>query len=340
MPEIYHELSYRDTTTQNPLLWAAQTGNVIVAKMLIEGGEDVTITNDADKDALTLAATRGSTEIVSLLLATNKVNPDRKNKSGRTPLSYAAQWERPDVVALFLKSGKVDPDSRDNTGRTPLSHVAGEARGLTRSVSELLITSDRVNPESKDKEGRTPLSYAGQRGHRSAAKLLISSGKVDPDSKDNDGRTTLSYACSGPFIESFISYFISLGAVNIELKDNVGRTPLSHAAADGCASAIRELLKHGADCESKDDLGQTPLTWARKSSEAYEQGLPKERISFGNDKYKEVLELLNHPCRSSNKHLESPYPMVPKKRRFDRSGLTKRGNGDESKVIDENCSER
>lgn len=64
--------------TQIPLLWAAKAGKAMVVKMLVERGEDVTATNACGEDALTLAAKEGHAEIVSFLLATNKVDADRK----------------------------------------------------------------------------------------------------------------------------------------------------------------------------------------------------------------------------------------------------------------------
>jgi hypothetical protein len=66
--------------------------------------------------------------VIKLLLAEDVVDPNFKDKDGRTPLSWAAQklsWavQKRDeaVVKLFLAKGSVDPDSMNTNGRTALS---------------------------------------------------------------------------------------------------------------------------------------------------------------------------------------------------------------------------
>jgi ankyrin repeat protein len=273
--------------TVSPLLWAARTGHALLVKMLIERGHD----NTTIRNALSMAAKEGYADLISVFLASNKVDVERKDKWGRTALSYAAQNNRPNAVRVLIESGKVDPDSKCNYGRTPLSYVAGETYVPTEQVVELLITSAKVNPDSKDKNGRTPLSYAAERGHIPAAKLLVSSDKVDLNSKDNKGRTPLSHAC-----DYFTEFFLGFDGVEIESKDNGGGTALSHAAGDGEKDVVRVLLEHGADRDSKDDRGQTPLMWARKCSKAFQKGPfrpTRGRITRRTPQYSNVLELLN-----------------------------------------------
>ncbi|KAF2257684.1 ankyrin [Lojkania enalia] len=133
----------------------------------------------------TLAAERGFIAVVSLLLAKYGVDPDPKDKNGRTPLSWAA--ERGFTAAISLLLAKTD----DKDGRTPLSWAAGEGYG---EILKQLLAKDGVDLDSKDKDGRTPLSWAAGGGHGEIVKQLLAKDVVNPDSKDKDGRTPLSWA--------------------------------------------------------------------------------------------------------------------------------------------------
>ena len=50
------------------LLFAAQSGNVSILKLLIDSGADIAVTSDEGKTALHIAALQGSVKSVQLLL--------------------------------------------------------------------------------------------------------------------------------------------------------------------------------------------------------------------------------------------------------------------------------
>jgi ankyrin repeat protein len=59
--------------------------------------------------------------MVKLLLSNDDVDPDCKDKYGRTPLWYAAANMRATVVKLLLTTGDVDPNAEDTkSGSAPL----------------------------------------------------------------------------------------------------------------------------------------------------------------------------------------------------------------------------
>ncbi|PWY83560.1 hypothetical protein BO70DRAFT_370770 [Aspergillus heteromorphus CBS 117.55] len=62
--------------------------------------------------------------LMDVLLASNSLDPDIKNKEGITPFSYAASKGQIHACTRLLATGRVDPDPRDNYGKTPLSHAA------------------------------------------------------------------------------------------------------------------------------------------------------------------------------------------------------------------------
>lgn len=61
--------------------------------------------------------------MVKPLLATSKIDVDRKDMHGRTPLWWTAQNGHEAIAKLLLGTGKVDVNSKDHDGRTPLARL-------------------------------------------------------------------------------------------------------------------------------------------------------------------------------------------------------------------------
>jgi ankyrin repeat protein len=61
---------------------------------------------------LSSVAENGHEAVVKLLLTTNGVDPDSKDKHGRTPLSWAAENGHEAVVKLLLEKG-AELESKD-----------------------------------------------------------------------------------------------------------------------------------------------------------------------------------------------------------------------------------
>ena len=89
-------------------------------------------------------------------MAENGVEPDSKDTYyGRTPLSWAAENGHEEIVKLLLASDGVDPDSKDKHGKTPLLWAAAKGH---KNVVNLLLPENGIDPDSKDIDyGRTPL---------------------------------------------------------------------------------------------------------------------------------------------------------------------------------------
>ncbi|KAI9763767.1 MAG: hypothetical protein M1840_009092 [Geoglossum simile] len=166
------ELESKDSHGRTPLSWAAEEGHEAVVKLLLERGAELGF-----KDSY-----------VKLLLASEKVDVDSKDSSGRTPLSWAAESGHEAVVKLLLATERVDVDSKSYNGQTPLSWVAE----MHDAVAILLLATEKVDVDSK--YGRTPLSWAAESGHDAVVKLLLATERVALDSKSYNGRTPLSWA--------------------------------------------------------------------------------------------------------------------------------------------------
>ncbi len=114
-----------------------------------------------------LAAERGHSEVIRVLLrAGADVNTPHPTVQA-TPLQYAAMHGHLDAVRTLLAAGaRVDPV--DSHGLTPLMWAAW--KGHVQVVQELLKHGADVH--CKTKTGWTALRYAEQKGHAQVAELL------------------------------------------------------------------------------------------------------------------------------------------------------------------------
>ncbi|KAG6999753.1 Vegetative incompatibility protein HET-E-1 [Fusarium oxysporum f. sp. conglutinans] len=125
------------------------------------------------------------------------------------------------IVKLLLNTEGVDVNSKDKDGMTPLSWAAMNRHN--KNIVELLLNTRGVDVDSKNKDGRTPLSWAAMNGHEASVNLLLNNKGVDVNSEDKNGMTPLSWAAEighGPIVE----FLLAKCSANTE--DNIGRTPL------------------------------------------------------------------------------------------------------------------
>jgi hypothetical protein len=111
--------------------------------------------------------------IIASLLASDKLDTNSTDSSGRTPLSWVAGRGHEVAVKLLLEKG-AELETKDQSGRTPLSWAAGSGNEAAAVVKLLLEKGAEL--ETKDQSGQTPLSWAAGRGHEEAMKLLLEKG--------------------------------------------------------------------------------------------------------------------------------------------------------------------
>ena len=107
-----------------------------VVKVLVNRGADVDAhaQNSAGRTALMMAATRGATRTMRVLLDDGFADVDLQDKQERTALHYAVTAEDKEAVDLLLAAG-ASTSKRDEYGRTALD--IAEARGY-EAIAALL----------------------------------------------------------------------------------------------------------------------------------------------------------------------------------------------------------
>jgi hypothetical protein len=156
------------------------TGLAKGANVELEGADGLT--------ALSLAAAKGHSAIVGLLLGRGKANPNTQGGWGYTPLYQAAWKGRPSVVRVLLEDKQTDVNLATATGNTPLMTAA--IRGHT-DVGRLLVELGHANPDLQNIRGCTALVFAAQRGDTDVMTLLLEQASADIHLAKSNGDTAL-----------------------------------------------------------------------------------------------------------------------------------------------------
>jgi ankyrin repeat protein len=122
-----------------PMSYALLSGQTAIVELLLKKRPKTGLDDTISGDLLLSAAQKGHNDVVKLLLDSGKVNPNLKNKSGRTPLSLAAENSHDAVLELLLDCSEVDANLKDGTGRTPLSWATGSV------VAHMLLNFSKIN---------------------------------------------------------------------------------------------------------------------------------------------------------------------------------------------------
>ncbi|KAF4627884.1 hypothetical protein G7Y89_g10266 [Cudoniella acicularis] len=171
----------KDSFGRTPLSWAAESGQKVVAKLLIAvNGVDPNAIDQKGLTPLIWAIMMRHKAIVKLLLAYDRVNPNFESE-GRTPLIWAMTLKHKTIVKLLLAHERVDPNFENSEGRTPLVLAIAMKH---KTIVKLLLAYERVDPNFRS-GGQTPLIWAMAMKHKRIVKILLANERL---LKTNIGR--------------------------------------------------------------------------------------------------------------------------------------------------------
>ncbi len=195
----------RDTSGNTALLVAVKNQNITMVQMLINEKVDLNeqdispilcLSNEYEikvepgykgNTALIIAASRGYTEIVDLLIKA-KANLNIRGQYGCTALMEASAKGHKYIVN-FLISGEADLNLQNEYGYTALMEAA--VRGH-KQVVELLIKA-KADLNKQDRSGYTALMRASIKGDKDIVQLLVNA-EADLSKQDQYGNTALTLA--------------------------------------------------------------------------------------------------------------------------------------------------
>lgn len=182
-------LNQPDGTGRTPLTTAIEAGKYECVEQLIQSGVDVCASDTLGTSPLGLAAFKGDTDILRLLLDDPRTRSvlDKPDGNGRTPLMMAAIGGSQPCVELLIQSG-ADLGVIDAAGASALSLAAS---GGNIEIARLLL-------DRGAEIGPRPLEAALRYGHAEVFALLNERGKsvdlhyyADPHSEKNLRRNLL-----------------------------------------------------------------------------------------------------------------------------------------------------
>lgn len=281
------ELAHADTDLHRgqlrpfeiPLFCAARSGSAECVQLLLDAGSSA---SERDSSGATALAVTGSASAATLLVeagADISAIDEFGKDAFQTILEEgccggACGPERFQILDALIQAG-VDIERRDQYGKT---RVASAAFGHHGDAVVYLL--DRgANVHALDSEQGTALHSICWQGEyadpavndacRNIIEALANAGG-DLDATDCCGMTPMHPAAGGDWGNpTAIRSLLRLGA-ETDLRDNHGNTPLLLAAYSGEVECIRLLLAAGVDPQTKNSAGETARDIARAHLSTWE----------------------------------------------------------------------
>ncbi|KAK5645048.1 hypothetical protein RI129_006348 [Pyrocoelia pectoralis] len=230
-------INYADGKQRTPLLLAAEKGYTQVVQLLLENGAYVNAKNNCNLTAICYAVMQSDEKGVKTLLDYG-AHTEYRRSSGKTPLLLASSIGCLEIVKLLINY-KCDLSVKDNHQCTAL-FLASEA-GHIEIVKYLLDKCD--NLEVKNICGSSPLNAATIKGHTVIVKMLLDKG-ANVNVGDNANWTPLLSAVNIDNVN--ITSVLLQHDANIEHSTLSGLTPLGCAARENNMEVAQLLLNNGA----------------------------------------------------------------------------------------------
>ncbi len=233
------DLNATNENGETALLLAAKKGDSKTVRLLINSGADINIRKYGGKTALDLAIENGHSQVVKILLdSENNVNVLKS--SDNSPLFVAAEKNYIEIVKLLLDAG-INVNTKGKNGETAISYAV--RHNNIEIVKILLNAGADVNTTykipSEYTEKYTILLHAVKEGQIEMSKLLIEAG-ADVNSQSEYKNTALIYASMEGNIE-IVKLLLAAGA-DVNLQNKYGNTAIS-IIPKGERPEIVELLK-------------------------------------------------------------------------------------------------
>ncbi|MDR2169708.1 MAG: ankyrin repeat domain-containing protein [Planctomycetaceae bacterium] len=286
----------KKTLVESPLFTALNNRNFDEFKRLIETGADVNETDYKQDSLLHIAAFKGYSKIVKLLIDSG-ADVLLLNINCKTPLDYAKLQHRLRCIRYLVNAIRKKNLSRYflelmnliglkylnldefkklyELSKTPVNNRVIFAQNKLPAVTLLQqsILHNRIDiakyliDEGADVNQtnalyKTPLFIAAVVGNIEMVKLLVHSG-ADVYEYNMYGESPLHAACQEGYLD-VVKFFIENG-VDINIKDNHDCTPLTNAIFKGKLDVTKYLIVKGADKNILTNNGGTILHWAVQS---------------------------------------------------------------------------
>uniref|UniRef100_A0A668A599 Retinoic acid induced 14 n=1 Tax=Myripristis murdjan TaxID=586833 RepID=A0A668A599_9TELE len=228
-----------------------------VASLLAKKGASAVKLDSDGKSALHVAASRGQTDCLCVILA-HGADLSVTDAAGFTALHLAAKNNHLECSKKLIQVNKCTVDAVDGSGKTALHHAA-----VSGNIQIVQLLCEHKSPVNlRDADGLTPLLLSARHAHAELCSALLDWG-ADINASDNSGRTALMLASesnSVPVVEILVRRGADLWAV-----DSQGHDVLYYAKLSG-GSEVKTALN--AALHRQQDSGEV-FTNSGLSSPSY-----------------------------------------------------------------------
>ncbi len=247
-----------------PLYLAAQQGRAPVLAALVKAGAEVKVATPNGTTALMVAAASGDVEAVKILVDNGAEVNGKDGVRQQTPLMYAAASNRAAVIDYLVSKGA------DLKATSKVSNLANLSReGLGFGGNPQVPGGQGANAPAR----RAPMP--GVDRNYSLNELIIAHG----------GLTPLLYAVRQGHQESTAALLKAGADVNLRSAGD-GTTPLLMAVINGHFEIAKTLLDRGADPNALSEQGVSPLygvlniEWAPKALYPQPQAHKQQKLGY------------------------------------------------------------
>jgi ankyrin repeat protein len=213
-----------------------------------------------------VACREGHVEIVQRLLSDPRIKINEVSTFGESPFLVACQKGKTEVVKLLLKDPRVDIARATEFGTSPFSKACGEKH---TDIVKLLLEEDPerigdINRPNKSEE--TPFWVACQQGNTEVVRILLKDRRIDVSKPNKDNVTPFSKACEKGHFE-IVRLLLQNSNVDVNFPNKTQATPFFIACQTGNIEIAKMLLQsHRVRVNQPNEEGQTPLWIACDSS--------------------------------------------------------------------------
>ena len=240
------------------LVYAARSGSIDAARVLLDGGADVNQTTRYGWSPL-LAATQNQNYQMAKFLIEHGANVNLANKGGWTPLYLATDNRN-------IEGGDYPTRTADMDSLAFITYLLDKGANVNARVTESTETRTVFTNQWLNEDGATAFLRAAQSGDLELLKLLVARG-ADPKINTKLGVTPLAVAAGIGWVEGVthehstketveaVKYLLSLG-IDPNFQADTGRVALHGAAHKGATEVVKVLLAAGARMDVR-DFGNT-----------------------------------------------------------------------------------
>lgn len=231
---------WRYQKAKSPLFAVARTGNVEIAKLLVDKGADVKLNVRGDGTALITAAEYGHLELVKYL-SSKGANINRKFPNQGNALIAASGNGHLNIMKYLISQGADINQYSPNQGNALIAAAHSDNVNAVKYLVEKGMDINFFSPNQGN-----ALIVAANNGQIETAKYLISKGSKINEISSNQG-TPLIAAANNGHLET-VTYLLNKGAEIDKISSNQG-TALISAANNGHLETLAYLLSEGAEID-------------------------------------------------------------------------------------------